>query len=177
MTLVAAEQHPAAGQTVAAYVGDNLAGIALPQVVDGDTLFFITLGADRPSPVTFVLQAGDETIGHLQPVNISQNTDIPYQPNAHYGTLSQPVLLALAVSTEPSVSAFPTIFSDYVDFLIPADEHARVRIYSATGVPVAELEGATPSLRWTECSNLPAGVYFATINFNNTVTTIKLIKK
>ena len=177
MTLVAAVQHPAAGQTVAAYVGDNLAGIALPQVVDGDTLFFITLGADRPGPVTFVLQAGGETIGHLQPVNISQNADIPYQPNAHYGTLSQPVLLALAVSTEPSVSAFPTIFSDYVDFLIPADEHARVRIYSATGVPVAELEGATPSLRWTECSNLPAGVYFATINFNNTVTTIKLIKK
>ena len=146
-------------------------------MVDGDTLFFITLGADRPGPVTFVLQAGGETIGHLQPVTISQNADIPYQPNAHYGTLSQPVLLALAVSTEPSVSAFPSIFSDHVDFLIPADEHARVRIYSATGVPVAELEGATPSLRWTECSNLPAGVYFATINFNNTVTTIKLIKK
>jgi hypothetical protein len=42
---------------------------------------------------------------------------------------------------------------------------------------MAELEGTAPQLLWTDCAALPNGVYFASINYNGTVTTLKLIKK
>ena len=52
-----------------------------------------------------------------------------------------------------------------------------IRIYSVQGVQVASLEGSAPQLLWTNCTALPDGVYFASINYNGTVTTLKLIKK
>jgi hypothetical protein len=78
--------------------------------------------------------------------------------------------------------ALPSIFSDRVVFAVtdtnaPLDAPMSIRIFSVQGVQVAELEGTAPQLLWTDCAALPNGVYFASINYNGTVTTLKLIKK
>ena len=52
-----------------------------------------------------------------------------------------------------------------------------IRIYSVQGVQMASLEGPAPQLMWTDCATLPDGIYFASINYNGTITTLKLIKK
>ena len=177
MTMIATVEHPAQCTRVLTYVGATLSAIALPQVVDDDTLFFITIGSDHSGQVSFVLEQEDGLTGIA-------STRIPYQPNAHFGSLREPVMLALEPSDEskPAVMALPSIFTDRVTFAVtdtrsPLDAQMSIRIYSVQGVQVASLEGPAPQLMWTDCATLPDGVYFATINYNGTVTTLKLIKK
>ena len=177
MTMIATVENPSQCTRVLAYVGSSLSAVAMPQVVDGDTLFFITIGSDQGGQVSFLLEYGDNLTGIA-------SKRIPYQPNAHFGTLRQPVMLALEPSGESSRSAvaLPSVFTDRVTFAVtdshaPLDVPMSVRIYSVQGVQVATLEGPAPQLMWTECAALPAGVYFATINYNGTITTLKLIKK
>jgi hypothetical protein len=177
MTMIATVEHPAQCTRVLTYVGATLSAIALPQVVDDDTLFFITIGSDHSGQVSFVLEQEDGLTGIA-------STRIPYQPNAHFGSLREPVMLALEPSDEskPAVMALPSIFTDRVTFAVtdthaPLDAQMSIRIYSVQGVQVASLEGPAPQLMWTDCAALPDGVYFATINYNGTVTTLKLIKK
>lgn len=177
MTMIATVENPSHCTRVLAYVGSSLSAVAMPQVVDGDTLFFITIGSDQGGQVSFLLEYGDNLTGIA-------SKRFSYQPNAHFGTLRQPVMLALEPSGESSRSAvaLPSVFTDRVTFAV-TDSHApleapmSVRIYSVQGVQVAILEGPAPQLMWTECAALPAGVYFATINYNGTITTLKLIKK
>ena len=177
MTMIATVEHPAQCTRVLTYVGATLSAVALPQVVDDDTLFFITIGSDHSGQVSFVLEQEDGLTGIA-------STRIPYQPNAHFGSLREPVMLALEPSDEskPAVMALPSIFTDRVTFAVtdthaPLDAQMSIRIYSVQGVQVASLEGPAPQLMWTDCATLPDGVYFATINYNGTVTTLKLIKK
>ena len=177
MTVIATVGHPAQCAQVLAYVGSSLSAVSLPQVVDGDTLFFITIGSDQGGQVSFVLEQEDGLTGIA-------STRIPYQPNAHFGLLREPVMLALESSDESShaVAALPSVFSDRVVFTVtdtrvPADARMSIRIFSVQGVQVAELEGSAPQMLWSDCAALPNGVYFASINYNGTVTTLKLIKK
>ena len=127
--------------------------------------------------MSFVLEQEDGLTGIA-------STRIPYQPNAHFGLLREPVMLALESSDESShaVAALPSVFSDRVVFTVtdtrvPADARMSIRIFSVQGVQVAELEGSAPQMLWSDCAALPNGVYFASINYNGTVTTLKLIKK
>lgn len=177
MTMIATVEKPAQCTRVLAYVGSSLSAVALPQVVDGDTLFFITIGSDQDGQATFVLEYGDNLTGIA-------SKRIPYQPNAHFGTLRQPVMLTLEPSGESNCSAvaLPSVFTDRVTFAVtdthvPLDAQMSVRIFSVQGVQVARLEGSAPQLLWTGGASLPAGVYFASINYNGTITTLKLIKK
>ncbi len=177
MTMIATVEHPALCKRVLAYVGTTLSAVALPQIVDGDTLLFLTIGSDLNGEVTFVLEQEDGLVG-------TARTRIPYQPDAHYGSLRQPVMLALESTVEGghNVVALPSVFTDRVTFAAigtatPHDAHMSVRIYSVQGKQVATVEGSAPQLLWTDCAALPAGVYFATITYNGTTTTLKLIKK
>lgn len=177
MTMIATVEHPAQYTRVLTYVGATLSAIALPQVVDDDTLFFITIGSDHSGQVSFVLEQEDG-------LTDIASTRIPYQPNAHFGSLREPVMLALEPSDEskPAVMALPSIFTDRVTFVVtdthaPLDAQMSIRIYSVQGVQVASLEGPAPQLIWTDCAALPDGIYFASINYYGTVTTLKLIKK
>ena len=177
MTMIATVEHPALYKRVLAYVGTTLSAVALPQIVDGDTLLFLTIGSDLNGEVTFVLEQEDGLVG-------TARTRIPYQPDAHYGSLRQPVMLALESTVEGghSVVALPSVFTDRVTFAAigsatPHNAHMSVRIYSVQGKQVATVEGSAPQLLWTDCAALPAGVYFATITYNGTTTTLKLIKK
>ena len=155
MTMIAAVEHPAQCARVLTYVGASLSAVTPPQVVDGDTLFFITIGSDQSGQVSFVLEQEDGHTGIA-------STRIPYQPNAHFGSLGSPVMLALEPVTDTHA---------------PLDAPMSIRIFSVQGVQVAELEGTAPQLLWIDCAALPNGVYFASINYNGTVTTLKLIKK
>jgi hypothetical protein len=71
-------------QTLYAYIGDELVGMAQPQVVDGDTLMFINIQSDCVGEIHFEyaglnLKAGGQRV--------------TYSNDKHLGTLTSPVLL------------------------------------------------------------------------------------
>jgi len=74
--------------TLDAYLNDELVGQARPQVIDGDTLYFLTIAADGVGEIDFRTCSGGE-IRHLSVVG----ANIQYQANAHHGALHAPVLL------------------------------------------------------------------------------------
>ena len=149
-----------------AYIDGTPVTSVSPQVVDGDTLFFLTLATDHAGEITFTLeQDGMQT-------DLSIHNSLRAAPNSHYGTLTNPVMLSALNS---QITAYPIPFTDHVDFT-SADGWAddfTITIYNATGVVIDRIS----SPRWTPPVTLSAGVYFATVNNNGTITTIKLIKK
>ena len=109
----------------------------------------------------------DGTATKLSTLHSSLST----QPNRHIGTLANPVVLSPLTS---QVTAYPIPFTNHVDFVATegwADDFT-ITIYNIDGVLIDRIttSGWTPA-------DLPAGVYFATVNNNGTLTTIKLIKK
>ncbi len=162
MTIIAATDQPT-DRVVACLDGQP---VVTAQPIDG--LYFVTIPADRAATLTFILERDGGQLGTAQPL-------IPVSPDAHYGSCSQPVLLTLAA---PAVTARPTIFTDHVDVTIPALQgEALIRIYNAAGVLIGSHHTRTPQTHISNLENLPAGIYFATINSNDNTTTIKLIKK
>lgn len=149
-----------------AYIDGTPVTSVSPQVVDGDTLFFLTLATDHVGEITFALeQDGMQTA-------LSIHNSLRAAPDSHYGTLTNPVMLSALNS---QITAYPIPFTDHVDFT-SADGWAddfTITIYNTTGVVIDRIS----SPRWTPPVNLSAGVYFATVNNNGTITTIKLIKK
>ena len=73
-------------QPLCAYIGDELVGMAQPQVVDGDTLLFISIQSDAAGELRFEraglkLKAGGQRV--------------TYSGDKHLGTLTAPVLLTV----------------------------------------------------------------------------------
>ena len=170
MTVIAATDQPV--DRVLAYVGGHLVGDATSTAVDGDTLFFISLDADRSGDVTFLLECNGESLGQTQPM-------FPCRANAHHGTLKQPVLLNFS-KTGMEVKAYPTVFTDHVDVYVPEASDLQIAQFSlrdALGREVLHKTLNSQLSTLNSLADLPAGVYFATVTYNNAVTTIKLIKK
>ena len=93
MTLVAALPETEGLQEVEVYVQDELAAVAAPQVIDGDTLYFITVQSDHVGqPLTFRTADGEYLTVQPQADQMAYG-QIANEPNAHYGTLRKPVLL------------------------------------------------------------------------------------
>jgi hypothetical protein len=85
-------------ESILAYVGDELAGVATPQVVDGDTLFFLTISSDKAAELRFTTAEGQP----LRPVNRKGYVrSVRYKANDHHGTLREPVLLAPMDDQQP----------------------------------------------------------------------------
>ena len=91
--------------------------------------------------------------------------------NRHLGTLANPVVLSALTS---KVTAYPIPFTDRVDFMSAEGwgDGFSITIYNIDGVLIDRIT----TTRWTP-ADIPAGVYFATVNNKGTITTIKLIKK
>ena len=173
MTVIAAldSKLSACNSQLSAYINGTPVASVSPQVVDGDTLFFLTLTTDNAGDITFALeQDGMQTYG-LQ-IKSTQTRGLRATPNSHYGALGNPVMLS---ALNAQVTAYPIPFTDHVDFTSTdgwADDFT-ITIYNATGVIIDRIS----STRWTPTVTLAAGVYFATVNNNGTITTLKLIKK
>jgi len=157
------------GGVLKAYTGTTLAGVAEWQEADDDLLLFLTVGTDKPGRLTFYLEEeGVQT-------ELFANIPIQAVTNRHFGTLNNPVLLAPdAPLSTPNFQAYPTVFTDQVDFLATdlALENMRIIIRNAAGVTVDEIS----SLHWANCGNLSAGVYFATLYTKDYTATVKLVK-
>ena len=80
-------------------MGDELAGVATPQVVDGDTLFFLTISADKAAELRFTTADGSR----LSPLSTTKEKQerVIYKANDHHGTLREPVLLAPMDDQQP----------------------------------------------------------------------------
>ena len=166
MTLIARVEGMNSVSPLRAYVAGENVGVAEPMLVDGDTLYFLTLGTDQSGDLSFTMEY-DGTATKLSTLHSSLST----QPNRHIGTLANPVVLSPLTS---QVTAYPIPFTNHVDFVATegwADDFT-ITIYNIDGVLIDRIttSGWTPA-------DLPAGVYFATVNNNGTLTTIKLIKK
>ena len=162
MTMIATTQQPV--DRVLTYLDGKLVATTEPI----DSLFFITIPADQTGLLSFALESNGEILGTTQALFQSQ-------PDAHYGSLKQPVLLSLGTPSQ-SITAYPTLFTDHVDFNgLP--EKAVIRLYNATGVLLGQYTTQNPETRIQNLENLPSGIYFTTINDSNNATTIKLIKK
>ena len=172
MTMIAATEVPV--ERVLVYVNGKQVTAAEPI----DSLYFITIPADEAGVVTFALETSTSEI-------LNSQISIPNSPDAHYGTLEQPVLLTLnsQLSTLNSVSAYPTVFTDQVTFFVNEElrmknEEFSVTLTDALGRQVLHQEGILNSqFSILNLDDLPSGVYFATVNYNDNITTIKLIKK
>ena len=178
MTLIAATEVPT--ERVFVYVGGKLAATA-EQI---DSLFFITIPADESGLVTFALQT-DTGI-------LNSQFSIHNSPNAHHGTPKQPVLLTGVHGRTPLPTVYPTVFTDQINISVPEagdQQPAQFTLRDALGREfLHKTLNSQPKVgdrQWSQLStlnsqlleSLPSGVYFATITYNNTVTTIKLIKK
>ena len=110
----------------------------------------------------------------------------PCRANAHHGSLKQPVMLTFGPMAEPSVKAYPTLFDDHVDFHIVSagslQSAVDITLRDALGREIVHQtftpeEIVNSQLSILNLESLAVGVYFATVNFNNNTTTIKLVKK
>ena len=157
------------GGILKAYAGTTLASVAEWQEADGDLLFFLTIGTDQPGQLNFFLEEnGTKT-------ELFSNIPLKAIANRHFGSLDQPVILSSnSQLTTPNFQAYPTVFTDHVDFLVSdlASEDMRIIIRNAAGVTVDEIN----TLHWTNCGNLSAGVYFATLYTKDYTATVKLVK-
>lgn len=90
----------------------------VPQVVDGDTLFFLTISSDREGLLRFTTEDG-QSLGTMR--------SICYRANDHHGTIREPVLL------EPIDEQHPLkVFEDGILYILMPDGTR----YSATGKKV-----------------------------------------
>jgi len=71
------------------YVDNNLAGIAQPQIVNGDTLYFVTIQSDQVGDLRFELNG--EPLAPI--VRESVAPSIRYCENDHLGSVEEPVVL------------------------------------------------------------------------------------
>ena len=165
MTVIAAVSGVSNGGVLKAYIGGQPVGSAEPMEVDGDTLYFLTVGTDRLGDVSFVLEQEDRQ------TELFANGALQASADRHVGTLVQPLVLSLGAK----VTAYPIPFTDHVDFTTQEGlgSDFAISIYNIDGVLIDRIT----TTRWTPIATLPAGVYFATVSNNSTTTTIKLIKK
>ena len=98
MTMVAkVEGQKSKVEGLRVYVGNELAGVAEPQIVDGDTLYFVTIQSDQVGTLRFELNG--ET---LTPVICeSVGSSLRYTENEHLGTVEEPVLLRPSEDDRP----------------------------------------------------------------------------
>ncbi len=157
MTVIAAvsnaERFNLEGSRVLAYVGNELAGIAQPQLVDGDTLFFVTISSDVADKVSFSLEQDGDVVGTTSPLFL--NT-----ADSHHGTLSLPVQLHFS----------------QLSLSFPAD----VTYYSPTGQKVGEQRGVTSERQVSQYLDrlaTNAGTYIVVVKGQTQTQTIKFMKK
>ena len=79
------------------YVAGELAGIAQPQIVDGDTLYFVTVQSGQVGNLRFEL--GGETFVPI--LRESVGSSLRYTQDAHHGTVEEPVLLIPGADQKP----------------------------------------------------------------------------
>ena len=166
MTLIAATEMPV--ERVLAYVNGKLVTTAEPI----DSLYFITIPADEEGTVTFALESAEFGV---------QNSEFRIQNSP--GTPEQPVLLGTQTSSSATVTAYPTVFTDKVTFYVGENQYENkelsVTVCDALGRqllqevrPIVNSQFSTLNLK-----GLSSGVYFATVSYGNSVSTVKLIKK
>jgi hypothetical protein len=165
MTIIARIEGMSNTLPLRAFVAGENVGVAEPMFVDGDTLYFLTLGTDHAGDVAFLL----EQDGMQKELRAQE--PIVATGNRHLGTLANPVVLSALTS---KVTAYPIPFTDRVDFMSAEGwgDGFSITIYNIDGVLIDRIT----TTRWTP-ADIPAGVYFATVNNKGTITTIKLIKK
>ena len=115
--------------TLLAYQGDELVGIAEPQIVAGDTLFFLTISAEHPGTIRFMTSDGQAlTIVNLAQSSINRpivnRQIVNYTPDSHHGTIEEPVILMPLDEQQPQ-----KIMEDGQFYILMSDGTR----YSATG--------------------------------------------
>ncbi len=91
--------------SVAVYVGDELAAVAEPIMIDGEALYFLTIQSDRVGDLRFEMNGQPLTIvNNEQSDNQSSIVNrqiVNYEADSHHGSLRAPVLLTPVDADRP----------------------------------------------------------------------------
>ncbi len=160
--------------TLAAYVGDALAGRVAPYETDSVPLFFLTVGAEQSGVVRFALEQNGDVVAYSAPM-------FSYAANGVAGAIDNPLVISF---TRVALEAYPSPFTDHVQIALTtpdAEGTADIRIYDVTGRMLthttAAVDGHLLLYRWDEAATVPAGVYTATVRYRNENYNVKLIKQ
>ena len=105
MTMIArVEGNPLcmADATIRVFVGDELAAVAEPIMVDDEPLYFLTIQSDRVGELRFEIDGQQLTTNDQRPIR--------YAADAHHGTLKAPVVLEPTSET----GAYKIIENDHI---------------------------------------------------------------
>lgn len=107
------------------YVGDELAAVVEPLMIDDEPFYFLTIQSNHPGDLRF--ECNGET---LQPfdISISRKFDISNIPDSHHGSLKAPIMLKPA---EPDCP-YKIIENDHVVIIRNGER------YDVTGIRMAE---------------------------------------
>ncbi len=122
MTMIAkvVESQKSKAGSIRAYVGNELAAVAEPIIIDNDTLYFLTIQSDNQGQLRF--ETGDGT-----PLSAASSLD--YSSDAHHGSLHAPVLLTFA--QDDSLKVQKRVI-DGILYIFMTDG----RVYNAQGILV-----------------------------------------
>ena len=115
--------------TILIFVGDELAGIAQPQEVDGEILYFLTIQSNLAGePLTF--QTEDGTLLYPEAGEIKNEADL------HYGSLKAPVRLTIGTrSSSPAENGVQKILHNGTIYILHDGE-----IHTVLGTKVNEMQ-------------------------------------
>ena len=127
MTMIAGlvESQKSKVESIRAYIGEELVGVAEPMMVDDEPLYFLTVQSDAVGTLQFETADGTPLTATVN----CQLSIINYQPDAHAGSLKAPVILTPVTDNPSSVTAPYKVIEDDRVIIIRNGER-----YDVTGV-------------------------------------------
>ncbi len=173
---------------IAAFVGDDIRGIAKPELIDGEYHYYIGVGGDYSGDVSFKLYDG-ENIVELDNVEVYESDinlgdfnapyELTYTKEATVETLATGYMLS---QNAPN----PLIDATRINFSVPQDTHVDISLYNVLGQKVytflaKEVKGNTiHTIDWNGVANnkvLTSGIYIYQLTADNQKLQRKLVIK
>ncbi len=170
---------------VVAMAGDSVVGYAhvSPELSGGGSYVFMTVyGTESTEGRQLRFRAWQATTGLVY--NLSTDEAVFFHSDAIVGLPpEEPVLLGTQTSSSATVTVYQTVFTDKVTFYVGENQYENkeisVTVCDALGRqllhevrPIVNSQFSTLNLK-----EFSSGVYFATVTYGNSATTVKLIKK
>lgn len=166
-----------AGDKLLAYAGNEICGVASlnENPINGNPLYFITVGVDSNASVSFGLERAGQIIGKTSPL-------FDYHSNAVRGTIEQPIILDFVNNI--GISVYPNPFDSELNFdmNVVQGDNIRIMLYSLTGRLLYNYDVITTTSgywhhRWQCTDNIVSTLYMAVVSINGEKHVYKVRKK
>lgn len=177
------------GDTLLAYVGSELRGIAVPTynaIVDQHMYFMTIFGNEATDdPIKFTLKSASKR------QELLSTTVMAFRNNVTGGTLNEPIVLQQIDNLEDETNEFvlsPNPFTSRLElrFVLDQEEDTQIRLYNMTGQMVSELfngrlNDGQHRMIWSDdeygLDQLKKGIYILRFRAGGQYRAIKVIKE